>query len=193
MTAHNNKKDKTKVEVSILCHSDYFIGHVDEGSFEGTFTNENSVREYTGQFKDGTAQGKGVLTWPDGAVHSGDWLESTPYGYGELKYDGDGAEYYRGQWDMAPNGFGEKVDKTGSYLGQYRNGLHLGPVRHTSPDGVVKDTIWEKGKGTFDPSFDTGVVCDASEVAEKAADGALAHIAITLIMHLTCNLQCSCP
>ena len=51
---------------------------------------------YTGQWKNGMRDGKGILVWPDSSRYEGYWLEDKASGKGKLTHaDGD---VYEGDW-----------------------------------------------------------------------------------------------
>lgn len=62
---------------------------------------------YTGEWKNGMRDGKGVQLWPDGSKYEGEWLEDKANGKGKLVHaDGD---IYDGSW------VNDKATGTGTY------------------------------------------------------------------------------
>ena len=52
----------------------------------GTFRCWQHGSEYVGEFKNGEKDGKGLYTYPDGVVYSGDWKLGKRHGIGTLTY-----------------------------------------------------------------------------------------------------------
>ena len=123
--------------------------------------------EYTGQINDSKPHGKGVMTVSWGAELSGDWVNGLFSNYGELaqsRNDQEGTEMKLAQGQCAggcQHGYGVEYSDAGKYQGQWVTGAKHGMVRHTSPDGVVSDTIWKDGDNTWTP-------CNADDVVERA-------------------------
>ena len=137
------------MEAKITSSFTPLVGMIDEGSTEGVF--KGTGCEYTGQFKDGRAHGKGVLkrevfgsTVDD--EYSGDWDNDESSGFGEFicVY-----KTMRGQMRSPGSplhGYGEQIDSTGKYQGKFTDGSRWGYIRHTAPDGTVKDCMWKYDK-----------------------------------------------
>ncbi|HHS95156.1 MAG TPA: peptidase C14 caspase catalytic subunit p20, partial [Phaeodactylibacter sp.] len=51
---------------------------------EGTYIYQDGVAKYTGQFKNGLANGQGVCTYANGERYEGEWKDGSFYGYGTL-------------------------------------------------------------------------------------------------------------
>ena len=70
---------------------------------------------YEGQLSKGWANGRGVLTNPNGTVYKGEWKDSRENGEGKLDWP-DGS-WYEGQWrDGKPNGYGQYRSPEGRLL-----------------------------------------------------------------------------
>jgi hypothetical protein len=41
-------------------------------------------KEYIGKFKNGKKNGKGVYTWPDGSIYTGEFLDDNLHGTGKM-------------------------------------------------------------------------------------------------------------
>lgn len=70
---------------------------------------------YTGEWRNGKAQGKGILKYTNGDVYSGEWLDGMANGMGTMEF-ADGTKYY-GQWKSSlAHGFGTLFDTDGTVL-----------------------------------------------------------------------------
>ena len=82
---------------------------------DGIFVGKSEARniKYVGEYKDGTLNGQGTYTFPDGAKYLGDWK------------DGDA------------NGQGIFTNADGSkYIGEFKDGMEHGQGTYTFPDGT---------------------------------------------------------
>lgn len=70
---------------------------------------------YTGEWRNGKAQGKGILKYKNGDIYSGDWFEGMASGMGTMEF-ADGTKYY-GEWKASlAHGMGTFFDTDGSVL-----------------------------------------------------------------------------
>lgn len=101
---------------------------------------------YSGEWKNGFRDGKGVQTWPDGSKYEGDWIEDKANGKGRLSHaDGD---IYEGDWvnDKA-NGEGTYMHANGAkYVGQWKDDKQHGHGLETWPDGAKYEGEYKEGK-----------------------------------------------
>ena len=169
------------IEVEIGFWTFSLTGLVEEGGTEGVFKSL-SGSDYAGQFKDNASHGKGVMRFQvlvlEGGYDSycGDWDDGYFTGHGEAA-SFDGATY-RGQWSRSlRHGYGEYVDVSGKYQGQWEDDLKHGPIRRTTPDGSVNDTIWESDQ-------DTGVPCNADDAVANAEEG-LVYLSLLFLYDIT--------
>ncbi len=73
---------------------------------------ELDIGRYVGQVKDGKFDGRGIMTWKDGASYDGQWKEGTYHGQGTYTYaNGD---VFKGQFKYG------KKEGSGTYT--YKNG-----------------------------------------------------------------------
>jgi hypothetical protein len=84
---------------------------------------------YTGMLEMGWAEGKGVLTKPDGAKYEGDWKQSMQSGNGRLEWP-DGS-WYDGQWKAGkPHGQGQYRRPDGKlFMGEWIDGEFEGDLQ----------------------------------------------------------------
>lgn len=78
---------------------------------------------YTGEWKNGKAEGKGKLEYKNGNVYYGEWKNGRANGIGEMLY-ADGTKYI-GEWvDSHAHGYGIVYDKDNSilYKGRWEKG-----------------------------------------------------------------------
>jgi hypothetical protein len=78
---------------------------------------------YTGEWKDGLAQGKGTLQYKNGNKYFGEWDQGKANGVGEMIY-ADNTRYV-GDWkDSQADGIGTFYDKDGKvlYFGKWKTG-----------------------------------------------------------------------
>lgn len=152
-----------------------------EGEYEGeikdnkphgkgiTFFNHNDAfkrKMYSGEWRGGFMDGKGILTYVNGDTYDGEWKDNMRNGKGEYKfasgniYNGDwkddkkngqgvyiwaSGNTYKGGWkDDMMHGDGLYAFANGSvYEGHYIDGKrHTG--HYTYPDGLVE--VWSNGK-----------------------------------------------
>ena len=101
--------------------------------------------KYEGDFNNGeitvlfisvlSSQGKGVKTWPDGAVYSGEFLGGEQHGEGEMKYAN--GEIYIGSWQYNARS-GKKGGKT------------------ATREREIDEKEWRSGGGNRDDLHDLG-------------------------------------
>jgi len=108
-------------------------------------------RQYTGEFKDGKANGKGTMIWPQGNPatsgkfqrYEGEFVDDLPHGKGKMSiFEGR----LRGEWDVYEGEFHQGL-KHGQgklehgdkhrYEGQFSNNKINGKGTYTWPDGDV--------------------------------------------------------
>lgn len=79
--------------------------------------------QYSGELTNGSPQGRGRLSLPDGTVYEGEWSAGKPHGKGKLVTAG-GA----------------------SYRGEFNRGRRHGYGIYIRPDGKTEKGLWDKGK-----------------------------------------------
>ena len=132
----------------------FFDGYSYDGDFimgvkDGSGTeilpegNENMEYEYIGQFKNNLRNGKGKMTYYDGLIYEGDWVNNTWHGQGTIvdkeleitfvgnfvngEKDGNGIEYYNN---------GNKLE------GYYNNGKKDGKFDLTDVQGQITELFF---------------------------------------------------
>ena len=113
---------------------------------KGTYTDLDSACKYVGEFKNGTFNGQGIFTLPDGSKYVGEFKDDKQNGQGTLTFiDG---ENYVGEWkDGVRCGQGTWTWPDGSkYIGEFKDGLFHGQGTFTSADGEVIKGLFENGK-----------------------------------------------
>ena len=50
-----------------------------------TYAFADGKKEYIGEWKDGSRNGKGTQTWPDGSKYEGEWKNDTFHGKGNCE------------------------------------------------------------------------------------------------------------
>ena len=95
---------------------------------------------YVGDWKNGKAQGKGILKYKDGNTYFGDWREGKANGYGVMEYSN--GNRYKGEWkDSEAHGNGTLFDKEGKIIfsGKWFEGKMLEEVVQTEKNLAQKD------------------------------------------------------
>lgn len=93
-------------------HSDCVVGNCSSGYGSAIFSKGDS---YSGNWKNGKAEGKGILKYVDGNRYSGDWKEGKADGQGTMNY-ADGTKYV-GEWKSSvAHGKGTLFDADGTIL-----------------------------------------------------------------------------
>jgi hypothetical protein len=89
---------------------------------------------YEGNLQMGWADGKGVLTKPDGARYEGDWKDSMQQGTGRLEWP-DGS-WYDGDWKAGkPHGHGQFRRPDGKmFMGEWIDGEFEGDLDQDKQD-----------------------------------------------------------
>jgi hypothetical protein len=89
---------------------------------------------YEGKLARGWAQGRGVLTKPDGGTYDGEWQQSLQHGQG--RYEAPDGSWYDGEWrDGKPNGAGQYRRPDGrTFMGQWRDGVFEGDEEQDGDD-----------------------------------------------------------
>ncbi len=111
-------------------------------------------RQYTGEFKDGKANGKGTMTWTNPSYgksrrYEGEFLDDLPHGQGKMRilhnvHQGHGlplqerSEVYEGEFRRGKyHGQGKLVIDGHVWEGQFSNDMSNGKTTHTWPNGNV--------------------------------------------------------
>ena len=146
--------------------------------YEGSFINDEkdghgfeqfvSGATYTGGYKRGKAEGKGVYHWPDGEIYEGEWRNGNKHGYGVWRgkhgdsyigqwVDGKAQGYgvhtwangdkYEGEWHKnLRHGSGSDFFKNGdTYVGSYYNGKPHGPGQYKWANGSIFVGMFQNG------------------------------------------------
>ena len=92
--------------------SDCLIGNCSSGYGSAIFPKGDS---YSGTWRNGKAEGKGILKYKDGGVYSGDWREGKADGHGIMVYT-DGSKYEGGWKASLAHGRGTMYDADGSII-----------------------------------------------------------------------------
>ena len=112
-----------------------YIGEFTDDKIEGFGVMELPGGQiYTGNFVNWTKYGSGNLTWRNGDVFQGSWTDNDG-GNGTITYS-DGTLYI-GQWrGDKRHGKGEmRYTHGGKYIGEFKNGLKDGQGNYTWNDG----------------------------------------------------------
>ena len=98
------------------------------------FLNGKEDDRYEGHLDMGWADGKGVMTKPDGGKYAGDWKHSTQDGSG--RYEAPDGSWYDGQWkDGKPHGQGQYRRPDGKiFIGVWIDGVYEGDVEVAPED-----------------------------------------------------------
>ncbi|MFT5760159.1 MAG: hypothetical protein ACI9LM_004943 [Alteromonadaceae bacterium] len=113
-----------KIYISLFCLLAFnvYAGCVsgDCKNGEGTFLWDGG--SYTGEWRDGKRNGKGVFTWSDGSKYTGEWRDSERDGEGFLTWAN--GNKYTGEWrSRKRDGYGVYTWADGSkYTGEWRRG-----------------------------------------------------------------------
>jgi hypothetical protein len=97
------------------------------------FVNGQEDDRYEGTLEKGWAEGRGVLTRGDGGKYDGEWKQSTQHGNG--RFDAPDGSWYEGQWkDGKPHGQGQYRRPDGKiFIGVWIDGVYEGDVE-SEPD-----------------------------------------------------------
>lgn len=120
-----------------------YSGQIKDGiaNGQGTATFPNSDR-YEGQWNNGKKNGQGTYYWSDGARYEGEWKNDQKNGKGKI-YWPDGA-WYEGEWENdKKNGQGIVYWPNGfRYDGQWKDDQQNGQGTLYRPDGTHQTGIW---------------------------------------------------
>lgn len=127
-----------------LCHEPAVNGYI--GATEMDFAS----MDYAGEFKDGLMHGKGVMTWGNGAVFAGNWVNGNRNGNGV--YQGP-AGRFEGYWysDDKAKGSGTLYDNS-RYEGEWESGyikVNQGPGSHNGGPYCAGLYLTCNGNGTI--------------------------------------------
>ncbi len=93
-------------------YSECIVGNCTTGYGSAIFSKGDS---YSGTWRNGKADGKGILKYADGNLYSGDWKDGKAYGYGTMNYT-DGSKYV-GDWKYSlAHGRGTLYDADGTII-----------------------------------------------------------------------------
>jgi len=99
---------------------------------------------YEGETRNGVPHGNGTMTYENGDVYTGSFVDGKRDGYGEMKYASqtdnkyeNERKLYKGYWkDNLQHGEGELTWEDGSkYVGSFQKNMRHGQGTYTEPDG----------------------------------------------------------
>ncbi|MDR1329428.1 MAG: hypothetical protein LBK23_07500 [Oscillospiraceae bacterium] len=165
----------TDMDLTIGPHTGKYTGTVLNGKPEGygvyeytTDDDDDLVRTYTGDWKNGLRNGQGKLVYSDGEWYEGEWVDDKSHGQG--KYVHSDGSWYEGEWaNNEANGRGRTHYADGSeYVGEFADDAHHGQGKYVNSDGSWYDGEWAdnkfNGQGTFHRA-------DGAEYVGELADG----------------------
>jgi hypothetical protein len=106
--------------------SDCLVGNCSSGYGSAIFPKGDS---YSGTWRNGKAEGKGILKYKDGGVYSGDWRDGKADGQGTMVYS-DGSKYEGGWKASLAHGLGTMYDIDGTVI--YTGLWNFGKMMETS-------------------------------------------------------------
>ena len=142
---------RTAVDQNAVCQHRAFRRIADSLRTEKVYPDG---RQYTGEFKDGKANGKGTMIWTNPSYgksrrYEGEFLNDLPHGHGKMKtlhnvHHGHGrplqerSEEYEGEFREGKyHGQGKLVIDGHVWEGQFSNGESNGKTTHRWPNGNV--------------------------------------------------------
>ena len=101
-------------------------GYADGDGVLQWYLNGKADDRYEGHLAQGWAQGRGTLYKGDGGKYEGDWQQSMQHGMG--RYEAPDGSWYDGEWKNGkPNGSGQYRRPDGRmFMGQWRDGVFEG-------------------------------------------------------------------
>jgi hypothetical protein len=114
--------DGIKVVLGTLTFDkDTYVGKWKDGSPNGlgTYTLPDG-QKYVGEYKNGKRNGQGTLTYSNGSKYVGEWKDSNRNGQGVLTYS-NGSKYV-GEWKDGERWYGIQYDKNGNITVKYVKG-----------------------------------------------------------------------
>ena len=117
--------------------------HERHGQGKMTFHNGNV---YEGTYINNMQNGYGIMRYSDGGLYKGEWKNDNRHGYGTMKYrDGD---VYQGHWkNDKRDGTGIiKVDGVGIYEGQWENDMQQGNGKMIYASKAFYEGQWKNGE-----------------------------------------------
>ena len=111
-----------------------WTGECKDGFAEGTgvmqwFEDKQAGPRYEGTLAHGALSGQGKLTLPDGSTYEGGWLDGRQSGQGILRAS-DGGSYEGGWKNGKPDGHGVMHAATGETVdGVWKDGTYEGPAK----------------------------------------------------------------
>ena len=111
-----------------------WTGECKDGFAEGTgvmqwFEDKQAGPRYEGTLAHGALSGQGKLTLPDGSTYEGGWLDGRQSGQGTLRAS-DGGSYEGGWKNGKPDGHGVMHAATGETVdGVWKDGTYEGPAK----------------------------------------------------------------
>ncbi|RYF09689.1 MAG: hypothetical protein EOO40_06465 [Deltaproteobacteria bacterium] len=101
---------------------------------------------YEGSWRDGKANGYGMVRWPEGGWYRGDFRDNDRHGYGILR--AHNGSIYEGAWcNHAKHGYGKLRHADGRvYEGHWKNDEPHGQGKLIEGGRVVHDGEWRNGK-----------------------------------------------
>jgi hypothetical protein len=104
------------------------------------YLNGKADDRYEGNLQMGWAEGKGILSKPDGEKYDGDWKDSLQEGSG--RYDAPDGSWYEGGWKGGkPNGQGQFHRPDGKvFIGEWIDGVYEGDIEPDADDADPNKT-----------------------------------------------------
>ncbi len=176
-----NDAKNGKGTLTVLKHGDVYEGTFVNGNIDGfgTYYDGYSQAKYTGNFKVGSRNGKGVMVWPSGERMEGTWKNDEMDGYGistwanGVRYEGQWVAGQREGHGVCTDANGTKYD--GEWIANRRNGHGV-----LDSAGIKYDGEWLNGTKALNPERPKAdkiidpndpVLIDLKKIMESATHG----------------------
>ena len=123
------------------------------GTYSVSAGSEHSSYEGAGMLVNGKANGSWVEKWADGGHYEGEYRDGKKHGYGTITWSN--GDRYEGEWrDGKEHGYGTITWSNGDrYEGEYRDGKHHGDGTITWSNGDRYEGEWRDGKHHGDGTY----------------------------------------
>lgn len=158
-------------------NNDYYYGDITHDICKEQLTNEiingkgimtyDDGSIYEGEWINGNFNGQGKMIYKNGDIYNGDWKDNKANGKGKMVYNN--GNVYDGDWkDNKANGHGKMIYKNGDvYEGEWKNDKANGKGVMIFSSGHIFEATWENDLGKGQIKIQNAQIVDLNPASEN--------------------------